>query len=133
MTERLLRPLGMMDTHFVVPSSKLRRTASLYDCRRVPTKKQKAGNKTPYHSYPWHGPKMDVGVFSGGGGVLSYSDAGVYGTAEDYARFCQMLLNGGLAPSGRRVLRAATVRMLWQDCLAPFAEGDGRVPGWNDF
>jgi len=134
MTERLFEPLGMLDTHFKVPPSKLHRKAALYDCKRVlDPKKRRANGGKPYRAYRWQNHQMDLGVFSGGGGVLSYSDAGIYSTAEDYARFCQMLLNDGVAASGRRILRKKTVSMLWQDCLTPFAKKTGAVRGWNDY
>lgn len=129
---RLLQPLGMKDTHFVVPASKQQRCSRLHTCKRVPTARRRAGDK-PYYAEPWDGPTSDPGLLSGGGGVVGYADAGMWSTVQDYARFCQMLLDGGLAPSGRRVLKAATVRLFWQDGLLPFAAEDGRVPGWNDF
>eukprot|EP00419_Tripos_fusus_P071370 CAMPEP_0172894902 /NCGR_PEP_ID=MMETSP1075-20121228/151919_1 /TAXON_ID=2916 /ORGANISM="Ceratium fusus, Strain PA161109" /LENGTH=178 /DNA_ID=CAMNT_0013750019 /DNA_START=44 /DNA_END=580 /DNA_ORIENTATION=+ len=70
---------------------------------------------------------------SGGGGILSYRDCGLWSTANDYARFCQMLLDRGIGPTGRRVLKASTVRSLWQDSLTPFGKANGRVSGWNDY
>merc|ERR1711972_653629 len=69
---------------------------------------------------------------SPGGGILSYHDAGMYGTAKDYVRFCQMILDGGVTPDGVRLLRASTVRKCWQDSLAPYADHSGRVAGWSD-
>jgi len=48
--------------------------------------------------------------FSGGGGLLS--------TAADYARFCQMLLNGG-EWNGIRFLSPTTVRLMASDQLPP--------------
>eukprot|EP00747_Dinoflagellata_sp_TGD_P183304 gnl/TRDRNA2_/TRDRNA2_38092_c0_seq1.p1 gnl/TRDRNA2_/TRDRNA2_38092_c0~~gnl/TRDRNA2_/TRDRNA2_38092_c0_seq1.p1 ORF type:complete len:510 (+),score=71.80 gnl/TRDRNA2_/TRDRNA2_38092_c0_seq1:67-1530(+) len=132
-SERLCKPLGMADTHFRIPSSKLRRKAVIYDCKRVPLKTRGSNGGKAYRAHQWQGEKMHPGVYSSGGGMLSYADAGMYGTVEDYARFCQMLVNDGRAPDGRQVLRKETVRMLFQDSLAPFAKSDGRVPGWNDF
>src|SRR2546429_7993421 len=41
------------------------------------------------------------------GGVAGH--AGVFGTAEDVAKWCQMILNGGEL-NGRRILKAQTVR-----------------------
>lgn len=35
--------------------------------------------------------------------------AGLFGTADDLARFAQMLLNGGVAANGRRILSAASI------------------------
>merc|ERR1740139_330706 len=55
----------------------------------------------------------------------------MWGTAQDYIRFCQMLLSGGLSPDGARVLKASTVRSLWRDSLVPFADGKGHVEGWH--
>ncbi len=48
--------------------------------------------------------------FSGGGGMVS--------TAEDYARFCQMLLNGGEL-DGVRLLSPKTVELMTSDSLPP--------------
>jgi CubicO group peptidase (beta-lactamase class C family) len=48
--------------------------------------------------------------FSGGGGMLS--------TAEDYARFCQMLLNGGEL-GGVRLLSPKTIAVMTSDQLLP--------------
>ena len=46
------------------------------------------------------------GSLSGGGGLCS--------TAEDYMRFCQMLLNGGVL-DGQRLLQQSTVEMMVKD------------------
>ena len=48
--------------------------------------------------------------FSGGGGLLS--------TAEDYARFCQMLLNGGEL-NGVRILSRKSVELMTSNHLPP--------------
>jgi CubicO group peptidase (beta-lactamase class C family) len=50
--------------------------------------------------------------FSGGGGLLS--------TAEDYARFCQMLLNGGEL-DGVRLLSRKSVELITSNHLPPDA------------
>merc|ERR1719277_1711199 len=107
----------MKDTHFIVPSAKLRQKAIIYECKRSKVK----GAKKKFYAKRWQSHQMHPKVFSAGGGILSYSDAGMYGTAEDYARFCQMLLNGGRAPCGRQVLQKKTVRMFFKDSLVPFA------------
>jgi len=130
---RLLEPLGMRDTHHNVPASKLRRRAELYNCRKLHTAKERRKAGTPYQADLWGEATAHPDLLSGGGGFLSYSDAGMWSTVQDYARFCQMLLNNGVAPGGKRVLKASTVRLLWRDGLAPFAKSDGRCKGWNDF
>lgn len=125
----LLGPLGMKDTHFVVPSRKRGRCAALYDCTPL---KRKRRDGAEYSLVPYRHPDRAPMILSGGGGILSYHDAGMWGTAEDYARFCQMLLSAGRSPGGRRVLKASTVAALWKDGLGPLGGRDGRIPGWHD-
>jgi uncharacterized protein YbbC (DUF1343 family)/CubicO group peptidase (beta-lactamase class C family) len=59
------------------------------------------------------------------GGVAGH--AGMFSTAADLARICRLLLNEG-ALDGRRVLRPATVRLMWERATV----GDGkRALGWD--
>jgi CubicO group peptidase (beta-lactamase class C family) len=78
----------MRDTSFLVPESKRDRVATIYraDGDKLAPSPKKYGSET---------------FFSGGGGLFS--------TARDYARFAQMLLNGGEL-EGRRILKAETIR-----------------------
>jgi len=125
----LLTPLGMKDTHFIVPAKKRHRIAVLYDAKRI---KQRTGTKgARYKLKAWSGPRA-AGILSAGGGILSYSDPGMWSTARDYAHFCQMILNNGVAPNGKRILRDSTAKSLWKDALAAYSRADGRLPGWND-
>ncbi len=98
MDEKLLRPLGMKDTSFVVPASKVARLAEPF--RIDPLTGQ------PYYLV------LDVtrpmGNDSGGAGIST--------TADDYLRFCQMLLNGGTL-DGRRYLSRSTVALMTSDHL----------------
>lgn len=94
--ERICRPLGMKDTHFFLPPEKAARLANVYgweDGKLV--LKENAEN-----SLYVKGPRK---CFSGGAGLLS--------TAEDYARFLQMLLNGGEL-DGVRLLSPKTVELM---------------------
>ena len=83
MRERVLEPLGMNDTHFYLPGAKAGRLVELYS-KGSTDKPLTLHTNEAYRNY-------DVSVakkyFSGGAGLVS--------TVEDYARFCQMLLNGG--------------------------------------
>lgn len=131
--KRLLRPLHMHNTHFeqAVPAAKSKRIAVLATSKRI------GGVRAPrFKLKRWNQNLSAPGIMSCGGGVLSYKDYGMVSSARDYARFCQMLLDGGRAPTrrgnGRQVLKEATVRSLWQDGLTPFQGRDGRLPGWND-
>ena len=58
-------------------------------------------------------PSQKPAVFSGGGGMFS--------TAGDYARFSQMLLNGGDL-EGVRILAPKTVALMTSDQLSPSTE-----------
>jgi CubicO group peptidase (beta-lactamase class C family) len=98
---RLFEPLGMVDTAFSVPASKLPRVATIYSWSRdqgmlVPEPLDPDISKLP-------------GLPSGGGGL--------YGTADDYFRFAQMLLNGGEL-NGKRLLKKATVDMMRTNVLS---------------
>jgi CubicO group peptidase (beta-lactamase class C family) len=83
--ERIFEPLGMKDSHFVVPEAKLSRLATVY----------RAGATKGLEPLPLPSPKPRY--LSGGGGLVS--------TAQDYLRFCQMLLNGGQLGDARLVSR----------------------------
>ncbi|MFK7919543.1 MAG: serine hydrolase domain-containing protein [Ilumatobacter sp.] len=89
--ERILDPLGMIDTEFWVPDDKRDRFAELYF--RNPSTKQ--ATKMPSPSL------KERPEFLGGGG-------GLCGTASDYLRFTQMLMNGGEL-DGVRILGSRTV------------------------
>lgn len=59
------------------------------------------------------------------GGVAGH--AGLFSTAPDLARLCQMLVQGGVL-DGRRYLRGETIRTMWTRS----AEGNGtRALGWD--
>jgi CubicO group peptidase (beta-lactamase class C family) len=95
LAERILQPLGMVDTAFYVPASKLDRFAANYrplpggslghELFDAPATSQFASNGT---------------YFSGVGGLTS--------TAFDYMRFAKMLANGGEL-DGARILGPRTV------------------------
>ncbi|HJU41425.1 MAG TPA: serine hydrolase domain-containing protein [Vicinamibacterales bacterium] len=98
---RLFEPLGMIDTAFSVPSEKMSRVAMIYAWD------QKTGALEPQPHDP--GINQLPGLPSGGGGL--------YGTAADYFRFAQMLLNGGEF-NGRRILKKDTVEMMRTNVLS---------------
>ncbi len=55
--------------------------------------------------------------------------AGLFSTADDLARYCQMLLNGGIL-NGKRVLSAATVAKMTKPYVVS-EKGDKRGLGWD--
>ena len=61
------------------------------------------------------------------GGVAGH--AGLFGTADDLAKFARMMLDGGLAPDGRRVLSAESVRRMTDPGDTPPRQRRGL--GWD--
>ncbi|MEC9252329.1 MAG: serine hydrolase domain-containing protein [Pseudomonadota bacterium] len=112
--ERLFAPLGMDDTFFNVPATKVDRFL-------------------PNHVWDWRNRKLmmftnasdaefkRVKFFSGGGGLVS--------TTADYFRFAEMLRRGG-SLGGTRILQAETVALMTRDHLPsivlPVKNGVGR-------
>jgi CubicO group peptidase (beta-lactamase class C family) len=108
---RIFEPLGMHDTFFYVPDNKLDRLATAYawddkeGLKRFPDSPVVEGPFSYTADYPYHGPRK---LFSGGGGLTS--------TAPNYARFCQLMLNGGKA-GNVRLLSRKTVELMTHDQL----------------
>jgi len=128
MEQRLLKPLGMKDTHFeqVIPKTKQKRLAVLY-------RSQQVRDLPKFRLKPLVCTSSAPGIFSCGGGVLSYRDYGMVSSVRDYSRFCEMLLKDGLAADGKkRILKESTMKAVWRDGLTPWQREDGRLPGWND-
>jgi len=96
--ERLLDPLGMTDTAFHVDDSNRARVVEPLPADRFHG--SIAGLGDPVLRRRWE---------SGG--------AGMVGTIGDFARFAQMLLNGGVL-DGRRYLKAETVALMTSDHVA---------------
>ena len=97
---RIFEPLGMKDTGFYVPKDKLARHALVH------TGSGPTLAIDPNRPDPTLAP---VGA-SGGGGLFS--------TASDYARFCEMLLQGGHF-NGVRLLAPRTVEMMRTNHVNP--------------
>src|SRR6266436_5429518 len=111
LTERILAPLRMAETAFHTGAENADRLAE------------------PFPTDPWSGEKVQLfnmlekpAMESGGGGLVS--------TTMDYARFCQMLLNGGVL-DGTRIIGRKTLQLMASDHLAPHVtiEGDLMPPG----
>ena len=91
--QRLFEPLGMKDTHFYVPESKLNRVAAIYQ----PDDDGNIELTSPPRVSP-HRP-----YYSGSGGLSS--------TVHDYYRLQQMMLNGGEL-DGKRYLSPTTINLM---------------------
>lgn len=104
---RLLDPLGMKDTSYYVPEP-----------ARQPRIAEPLPNDRSFGvGADFNDPRVMRRYESGGGGLVS--------TANDYARFLQMLLNGG-SLDGKRYLGPRTVALMTSDHANA---GAGIVPG----
>jgi CubicO group peptidase (beta-lactamase class C family) len=99
LTENILAPLQMAETGFHTASANEDRIAQ------------------PFPTDPWTGEKVALfdpleipKMESGGGGLVSKT--------MDYARFCQMLLNGGTL-DGNRVIGSRTLHLMASNHLTP--------------
>jgi CubicO group peptidase (beta-lactamase class C family) len=108
LAERIFQPLGMRDTGFFLAEDKASRLATAYaydeqkGLRPILDNEVMDGEGGFQYTadYPYRGPHT---YFSGGGGLCS--------TAEDYYRFCQMMLNGGEL-SGTRIISRKSVELM---------------------
>jgi CubicO group peptidase (beta-lactamase class C family) len=117
LSERLFAPLGMADTGFEVPKAKRDRFTSYYRSR--------PDGGLELHDGP-DGQWSTLPEFPLGNGGLA-------GTAGDWLAFARMLLAGGTAADGRRLLTGESVRLMTSDHTTPaqreigtlFLEGQG--------
>src|SRR5437867_809047 len=104
--ERVFHPLGMKDTAFDVPKEKMNRVAKTY-------KHGPGGRLIEAEPLVNTWPEKGRGIESGG--------AGLFSTVEDYARFAQMLCNGGTL-DGKRILGRKTVELMTANHLTALPE-----------
>lgn len=100
MRERIFEPLGLVDTTFSVAAEKRARIVEM-------TVTGENGQLVPARGPAGAGEMMKR--YPGGAG-------GLYSTAADYARFCQMLLNGGEL-EGVSILGRKTVQLMMSNHL----------------
>lgn len=110
---RIFTPLKMRDSHFFVPAAERQRLATVYSA--TPSGLERApdpGGMVGQGQYV-DGPRKS---FSGGAGIVS--------TASDYARFLQMLVNGGEL-DGVRLLSPKSVELMTVDHVGSRYENPG--------
>ena len=93
MAERIFNPLGMNETGFRVRADQVTRFASNYAATQDGYILEDDGQNSPFSS-------TESLMESGGGGLVS--------TLDDYAKFAQMMLDGGIY-EGHRIISASTV------------------------
>jgi CubicO group peptidase (beta-lactamase class C family) len=94
--ERIFAPLDMKDTGFHVPPAKMGRLAKTYKNGRDG---KFVENEPLIHISPEPGHTIEAG------------GAGIFSTAGDYARFAQMLCNGGTL-DGKRILSRKSIELM---------------------
>lgn len=94
-SERIFGPLGMKDATFFPTDAQRARIATGY------SRKKETGALEPA------APRSDYGRTGG----PPLGNGGLYCTADDYARFCQMLLGNGTR-EGKRILSPQAVKVL---------------------
>jgi CubicO group peptidase (beta-lactamase class C family) len=100
---RIFAPLGLHDTGFLLTEQHRMRLA-------LPNNDAASGVRAARYVYdPARAPRW----YSGGGGLFS--------TAGDYARFCQLLLNGGEL-GGVRLLSHKSIELMTSEHLPPNIE-----------
>jgi CubicO group peptidase (beta-lactamase class C family)/glyoxylase-like metal-dependent hydrolase (beta-lactamase superfamily II) len=117
---RLFGPLGMKDTTFYLSEEQLPRLAKSY--RRTNQGELEA---------------TQIGFLNGKSPTsrdrFPAPNGGLFSTASDYARFCQMILRGGEL-DGKRYLKPETVKLMTTiqtaDLKTGFTEGNGWGLGW---
>ncbi len=105
LAREVLEPLGMTSTGYVASDAMRARMAGVHQ-------RQPDGRVEPVD---FEHPRMDPAHFTGGGGM--------YGSAQDYARFMRMILNRGEL-DGRRILKPETVNLMSRNNI-----GDIEVTG----
>jgi CubicO group peptidase (beta-lactamase class C family) len=93
---RIFAPLKMNDTAFDVPAEKTSRLAKTY---KNGTDGKFVEDKPLIDTWPEAGRGIEAG------------GAGIFSTAGDFARFAQMLLNGGTL-EGKRILGRKTIELM---------------------
>lgn len=120
MERRLFGPLGMKDTTFYLTEQQLPRLAKTY-------KRTEKGELEA----------TDIRFLNGAAPTSTdrfpAPNGGLFSTASDYARFCQMILRGGEL-DGKRYLKPETVKLMTTiqsgDLKTGFTEGNGWGLGW---
>ena len=115
--QNILQPLGMVDTDYSVPTAKLSRLATMYGAlniedQEVTTNAQRKataeGKIKPLVSPSTKDEKGIHNTVRGGHGLFS--------TAHDFYRFCQMLLDGGEF-DGHRIICRKSVELMTRNML----------------
>ncbi|HEX6644612.1 MAG TPA: serine hydrolase domain-containing protein [Gemmatimonadales bacterium] len=113
LSRRIFEPLGMHDTAFHVDSAAVPRLAAAFAWNGRALRPLRGIEQLGLLRIAGEGYHGSRTWFSGGSGLVS--------TAGDYARFLQMILNGGEL-DGARILSARSVALLGTDAIADLTD-----------
>ena len=137
--ERVLDPCDMRDTYFLVPPEKTDRVVKLYsylrdmtdtDASALPHSDARLGRPQGqlvlsdhqlYQTFPYAAT-----------GTYCSPSSGLCGTIEDYAKFCQMILNGGTF-NNRRIIGRKTLEMMQKNGVGNMRGELGFGMAWDVF
>ncbi len=119
---QIFEPLGMGHTQFYLAPEYAERLAAVYQPKS-------GGGIEPV---PAVGSMLGQGEYTDGPRVAYSGGAGLTSTAEDYAKFLQMTLNGGEF-NGARLLAPKTIELMTSDHMngIPFQPGNGQGLGFS--
>ncbi len=117
--ERVLDPLGMTETAFYLPADRVERLVRLYEYPKG-GHLQLSENEL-YQTYPYAGAQ-----------TLYAPGAGLTGPIEDYAKFCQMVINGGEF-NGKRIIGRKTLEMMQKNGTGDMRGEIGFGMAWDVF
>ncbi|MDP3582324.1 MAG: serine hydrolase domain-containing protein, partial [Ignavibacteria bacterium] len=109
--KRIFEPLGMNDTYFYLPQEKANRLANL-SAKEKENEPAVTSNDDLFCNYSVKGARS---FLSGG--------AGLVGPLEDYAKFCQMLLNGG-SYNNKQIISPKSVETMTRNHVGALPLGD---------
>lgn len=116
--QRVLDPCDMCDTYFHVPQEKQSRVVKLYNYMDG---KLSVSDSELFQTYPY-----------ASAGTFCSPSAGLCGTAEDYAKFCQMILNGGTF-NNKRIIGRKTLEMMQKNGVGNMRGEIGFGMAWDVF
>jgi len=143
--DRVLEPLGMLDTAFFVSPEKAKELLSAFYLVKADSKNPESNKPDRFVTFRRDGNRPEASAWVStkhrcpkvlsGGGILGSCVGGLVSSLRDQAIFCNAIVNGGYShATGRRVLKERTVKEMCQDWLSRCSRRGPRrkLRGWDD-
>lgn len=111
---RVWEPLGMKDSAYLLSQDQLKRTAPTLETKGKLLVGKVHDPLASYHQSTIHCP----------------GNAGLFSSADDLARYCEMIANGGKSPDGKTILKPETVSLM-TSVQTPADWKSARGLGWD--